>query len=303
MLTDLRKEVKRFFGLTAPWEVMTLSRVAVDPVSTHILTRVLQPVPTIRLRPEQEEQTLPAVDGLELTWHGITDTGMVRQNNEDSLAHLETGDGALFVVADGMGGHDSGETASNLAVGTVTREVCGSRWENRDPLKLVECAVKSANESVRQEARRRGSDMGTTLAIALVAGSTAYVANVGDSRVYWLENGSLRQITEDHSLVAKLVAAGKLTKEGARIDPRSNLLYRTVGTEERVAVDTYQIPLRKGGTLLLCSDGLWGEVSDADLQRICSEEDRTEAICARLVQLANANGGKDNITAIAVKVN
>ena len=114
---------------------------------------------------------------------------------------------------------------------------------------------------------------------------------------------SQSQVTQDHSLVANLVAAGKLTKEEARTDPRSNLLYRTVGSEDQIAVDTYQIPLNKGGTLLLCSDGLWGEVSDAELQRICREEEHTEVICARLVQQANANGGKDNITAIAVKVN
>jgi protein phosphatase len=98
------------------------------------------------------------------------------------------------------------------------------------------------------------------------------------------------------------VAAGKLTKEEARTDPRSHLLYRTIGSDDEVGVDTFRLPLAKGGLLLICSDGLWGEVSDGDLRRTCSEEARTEVICARLVQQANANGGKDNITAIAVKI-
>ncbi len=300
-MNDLWNAIKRHVGLTAPWEVAALSRVAVDPVSSRVLTHVFQPVPTIRLRAEREEQAAPA-DRLELIWHGITDTGMARQRNEDSLAHLATGDCALFVVADGMGGHDAGERASSLAVETVVRTVtAGCRW-NEDPLSLVERSVSEANHAVRQEARQSGSNMGTTLAVGLVSGRTAYIANVGDSRVYWQKDGLLRQITEDHSLVARLVAAGKLTTDEARTDQRSHLLYRSVGSEDQLPIDTFSLPLEQGGTLLLCSDGLWGEVDDADLARTLAEEDRTEAICARLVQQANSNGGRDNITAIAVKV-
>jgi len=124
---------------------------------------------------------------------------------------------------------------------------------------------------------------------------------VGDSRVYWIENGSIAQITEDHSVVAKLVAAGQLTKEEARNHPRSNLLYRTIGNDDTVTVNTYRKELTRGGTLLLCTDGLWGEVDDEEIRRVCREED-TDLICARLVQKADANGGKDNITAIVVKI-
>jgi protein phosphatase len=144
--------------------------------------------------------------------------------------------------------------------------------------------------------------MGTTLSVALVSDGTAFVGSVGDSRVYWIENGSIAQITEDHSVVAKLVAAGQLTKEEARNHPRSNLLYRTIGNDETVKVNTYRVALTRGGTLLLCSDGLWGEVGDEEMCQICAAEERTDLICARLVQRANANGGKDNITAIVVKI-
>jgi len=302
MLSALWSAIRRIFGMDASWEMMTLSRIGIDPVSARSLTQVLQPSPTIRLRPEREVQTAPEADGIEVTWHGITDVGMARTQNEDSLLLLDLGNDALFAVADGMGGHDAGEVASGIAIETVRSEVQQGRLRMSDPSAIIERSIRQANAAVKQEAALRGSNMGTTLTAVLVADDTAYIGSVGDSRVYWLENGSLTQITQDHSLVAKLVAAGKLTKDEARTDPRSNLLYRTIGSEDEVAVDTYRLQLRKGCTLLLCTDGLWGEVSDAELRRICVEEQHTDILCARLVQQANGNGGRDNITAIAVKV-
>jgi len=155
---------------------------------------------------------------------------------------------------------------------------------------------------VKSEGARRGSNMGTALSVALVADGAAYICSVGDSRVYWMENGSITQVTEDHSLVAKLVAAGKLSQQEARNHPRSNLLYRTIGTDETVKAGMFRVELKKGGTLLLCTDGLWGEVEEEEIRRICTEEPYTEIVCARLVQRANANGGKDNITAVVVRV-
>jgi len=282
---------------------MTLSRVGIDPVSARGLTQVLQPAHTIRLRPERSDDAeTPQARPLELTWHGITDVGMVRKQNEDSLALHDLGRGALFAVADGMGGHDAGEVASALAVETVARTVKASGGRRRDPEDLVRKAVQAANAAVHGEAERKGSNMGTTLTVALVEDGVAHIASVGDSRAYWIRNGSITPVTKDHSLVAKLVELGKLTKEEARTDPRSNLLLRTIGSDATVAVDTYRVPLGRGGTLLLCSDGLWGEVDDKELHRICAEEKHTEVMCARLVQEANRNGGKDNITAIVVTV-
>lgn len=302
MLTTLWNALKKILGLETGWEVMTLSRVGVDPVSARGLTRVLQPAHTIRLRPDRSDAVeKPQARPLELTWHGITDVGMARTQNEDSLALHELGRGALFVVADGMGGHDAGEVASSLAVETVARTVKAAPGR-RDPEELVRKAVQAANAAVHGEAARKGSNMGTTLTVALVEDGVAHIASVGDSRAYWIQNGSIRAVTKDHSLVAKLVELGKLTKEDARTDPRSNLLLRTIGNGATVAVDTFRVPLDRGGTLLLCSDGLWGEVDDGDLHRICSEEEHSEVMCARLVQEANRNGGKDNITAIVVTV-
>lgn len=302
MIDSLWNILKRIFGMDVAWETMTLSRVGIDPASARSLTRVLQPVHTVRLRPEPadyEETRMPAP--LTLSWHGITDTGLVRDHNEDTFAFLDLGDKTLFVVADGMGGHDAGEIASAVAVAAVCAEVRNTKTRGTDPLSLVEHAMQRANAEIHSEASAKGSNMGTTLTVALVSEGVAYVGSVGDSRAYWIENGSIAQITEDHSVVAKLVAKGQLTKEEARNHPRSNLLYRTIGNDETVAVNTCTVPLKRGGTLLLCTDGLWGEVNDEEMRLICDEE-RTDLICARLVQKANANGGKDNITAIAVKV-
>jgi serine/threonine protein phosphatase PrpC len=266
------------------------------------VTRVLQPVHTLRLRPEPHDKVPAEIPGLAPVWYGITDTGGIRDHNEDNFAVLELAGKVLFIVADGMGGHDAGEVASRIAVDTVCRVVQEKHNLSTDHRGLVERAVQEANSAVLEEGARKGSDMGTTLSMALVANDIAYVASVGDSRVYWMENGSISQITSDHSLVAKLVAAGRLTKEEARNHPRSNLLFRTIGTDETVKVDTACVKLKKGGTLLLCTDGLWSEVTDEDIHEICTREKSVESAGTRLVQVANENGGKDNITAIVARV-
>jgi protein phosphatase len=227
---------------------------------------------------------------------------MMRERNEDNFAILSFGSTLLLVVADGMGGHDAGEVASRIAMETVCSVVQQAGLGNTDMPSLVERAVQLANTAVRSEGERRGSDMGTTLSVALLEDGVAYIANIGDSRVYWIENGSITQITTDHSLVAKLVELGKMSKEDARNHPKSSLLYRTIGNSEDEKLDTFRVEMEQGGTLLLCTDGLWGEVTDEDLHRICTVEKDITSVCARLVQRANENGGKDNITAVVVKV-
>ena len=275
-------------------------------------TRVLQPAHTLRLKPEPEPAA-PAdqakakpepcpVDETSLVWCGLTDTGLVRDHNEDYFSCMNLRESTLFAVADGMGGHEAGEIASKLAVETACKEVQDGAKGEYDPQKLLERAVQRANIKVIREGEIKGSNMGTTLTLALMQQDRAYIASVGDSRTYWIENGSITQITEDHSLVAKLVSAGKLTKEEARNHPKSNLLYRTIGTDENVKVDTFHVELKKGGSLLLCTDGLWGEVTDEDMHRVCALEKDLRAACSKLIQLANENGGKDNITAIVVRV-
>jgi len=227
---------------------------------------------------------------------------MVRSRNEDSFSRVSLGKWSLYVVADGMGGHDAGEVASRIAVETVCRKIKEHVMQNKDPLRLIEHVAQQANSEVKKEGAKRGSNMGTTLSLALVDDHTAYIANVGDSRVYWLENGSITQISQDHSLVAKLVATGKMTKEEARNHPKSNLLYRTVGTDEKVKVDTFKLELKKGGSLMLCTDGLWGEVSDEDIHQIVFSSKDARSASEELIRTANAHGGRDNITAVVVRV-
>jgi PPM family protein phosphatase len=266
-------------------------------------TQVLQPAYTRRLKPEQLEtiSTEIRADAPSLlAWYALTDTGMVRPHNEDNFSCMDSEYGTLFIVADGMGGHDAGEVASQIAVDTVCQEV--RIGKDRNPLDIITNAVQQANAAVRREGKLKGSNMGTTLSLAFIVEDVAYIANVGDSRVYWIENGSISQITEDHSLVARLTAAGKLTKEEARKHPQSNLLFRTIGSDATIKVDTYQVGLRKGGNLLLCTDGLWGEIADKAIHQVFAAEQDAEKTATSLVRIANENGGMDNITAVVVKV-
>lgn len=310
--------LKRILGIGKKHDTLSAEKQSKErePLVTKRLdakTRKLKSAPTVRLRLDDLIDGHPAADRthpgaaetarlLRLEWFGLSDTGMVRDHNEDSFFCAGKEDTGLFLVADGMGGHDSGEVASRIAVETVCRCVREAAEKENDPIELIRRSVLEANEAVVSEGSKNGSNMGTTLGVALVAESRAYIASVGDSRAYWIENGSISQITEDHSLVAKLVAAGKLKKEEARNHPKSNLLYRTIGADKNVTVDTFDLDLRKGGCLLLCTDGLWGEVIDEDIHRACIAEKDTRAACARLIRMANENGGKDNITAVMVRV-
>ena len=275
-------------------------------------TRVLQPAHTVRLKPEPEtgqaisgEKEKPAAitrTETSLTWCGLTDTGRVRDHNEDFFSCVDLQEGHLFIVADGMGGHDAGEVASRLAVETVAGEIRKGSRGKYDPGKLLQQAVQRANLKVLEEGTSKGSNMGTTLTLALVNQDKAYIANVGDSRTYWISDGSIRRITEDHSLVEKLVSVGRLTKEAARNHPKANVLYRNIGSEPALIADIFEIPTESGGKLLLCTDGLWGEVPDEVIYKVAAEEKDARKICIRLIELANQNGGKDNITAVMVKI-
>jgi serine/threonine protein phosphatase PrpC len=303
MTRDWMGYMKNIFTLEGAQEIPQ----AVKAAGFASMTHVLQPAYTRRLKPDPKEMivpeiALPKATSLALAWYGMTDTGKVRPHNEDNFACQDFGGRSLFVVADGMGGHDAGEIASKIAVETVCKEIGRHAKHKEDLQGLVEFVARLANVEVRKEGWEKKSNMGTTLSFALVEGTTAHIANVGDSRVYWIENGSINQITEDHSLVAKLVAAGKLTREEARGHPKSNLLYRTIGSEENVKVDIFTIGLKKNGCLLLCTDGLWGEVSDEDIHQACATEKDIRTACAGLIRMANGNGGKDNITAVMVKV-
>ena len=251
-----------------------------------------------------------------LTLGCASDVGQVRHHNEDVLLTLETsqlGDQAIdtlgwFALADGMGGHQSGEKASALAVRVVTHSLLTEILrpylfnEPRDASQpsLSEAlvnAVQAANKAVHAQV----PDGGTTLTCALVLGSRLYLAHVGDSRAYLFAGDKLRQITRDHSLVDRLVELGQISSDEALNHPQRNVLYRAVGQGEALEVDTYVESLPSTYRLLLCCDGLWGMVGDDQLAQVIRSAPTPQEACDRLVELANAAGGKDNITVAVVE--
>jgi protein phosphatase len=247
-----------------------------------------------------------------------SDTGLVRTHNEDALLVFESQHHAdkvfdlfaLFILADGMGGHQAGEVASALAARTVAHQVLqhvylpylSSGQADASQLPLTEALTRAVDEA-SQLVYKTVPGGGTTLTCALVVNDRAVLAHVGDSRAYLYQDGQLRQITKDHSYVDKLVELGQLTAEEAAAHPQKNVLYRAVGQEGTLEVDTYLETLRGGNRLLLCCDGLWSMVPEREIARILGSAATPQEACDQLVGAANTAGGRDNITAIVVEMN
>jgi PPM family protein phosphatase len=222
-----------------------------------------------------------------------TDLGRVREGNEDS--YLVDPPLLLYAVADGMGGHRGGEVASHLALETVeslAREGNGSLADQ----------VREANRAVfeRSQSDRNVSGMGTTLTAARIVGGAAELAHVGDSRAYLLRAGAFRQLTEDHTLVNRMVKAGEISPGEADVHPHRNVLTRALGTEPDVDVDEERVALIDGDRLLLCSDGLFGMVTEDQIKAILETEPDPQRAADRLVRAANRAGGVDNITTLVL---
>ena len=256
------------------------------------------------IAPEEEKS-------LRLNVAQCTDVGRRRSHNEDTMTYVIPEDsevmankGSLFVVADGMGGHAAGEVASELAV-NIVRHVYYQNDQQDDvdaPTALVR-ALKSANTMIHQQAIENTSysGMGTTCVAAVLRGATAYIANVGDSRAYIVHAGQVRQITLDHSWVAEQARAGILTEEQVHRHALRNVITRVVGRYAEVQVDLFTEQLAEGDSLVLCSDGLSGLVSEDEILRIVEQFVPQESV-QQLVECANAHGGSDNITAIVVRL-
>ncbi|MFM2246011.1 MAG: hypothetical protein RL071_2085 [Pseudomonadota bacterium] len=239
----------------------------------------------------------------------MTDVGLERALNEDNWGWGTVADGVeLFVVADGMGGHDRGEVASRIASETIVSDArerfaaagpsTPERLEN-----VLEESFQRGNNRVKEYSEEVGSDMGTTMvATLLYQDRLAYVANVGDSRAYLLRNGVLHQITRDHSIVARMVEQGKLKPEEARFHPLSNYLWRTVGSDRNVDIDIFSVEVEPGDKIMMCSDGLWGEADDEEIESVLNHYDDTRVACRELIRAAHHGGGKDNITVLIITV-
>lgn len=223
--------------------------------------------------------------------------GQVRETNEDAVLCSER----LFVVADGMGGYAAGEIASRLAVETVS----GWRFPPETaPFQTVRDevvrAVHAANQEVYDRGQRDGAlkGMGTTLSVALLVGSVAVVAHVGDSRVYAVQENKLLQVTHDHSVVGELVRSGGISEVQARQHPYRNMLTRALGTARHVDVDVERVQLRRGDGLLLCTDGLTGLLADDEIASVIAEHRDPQTAVDVLILMANERGGPDNISAV-----
>ncbi len=234
----------------------------------------------------------------------ITDIGERRRINQDYVFCSEAAIGKLpnlFVVADGMGGHNAGDYASRYCVEFFRRKIEES--ELTSPIALIESAIKQTNEALRNEAREQSEleGMGTTLVAATIFDKEMYVANVGDSRLYVIGK-QIRQVTEDHSLVEAMVKTGELNRNEARYHPNKNIITRAIGVNEAVEPDFFEVNLDDGDTVLICSDGLTNMLEDETIERIIKENDDPESAAKNLVKCANENGGKDNIAIIIIKV-
>lgn len=229
------------------------------------------------------------------TWATLTDIGRVRTHNEDSVLAQPP----LFVVADGLGGHEAGEVASSIAVETLRDHA-----PRRPDAKALARAVRAANREVMRAAREGfgKQGMGTTMTAAIVEGTRIALAQVGDSRAYLMHEGVISRITEDHSMVADMIRRGQLTEAESRYHPNRSVITRALGTDPNMTADPYEFDAEPGDRLLLCSDGLTAMLEDAAIgDALAAYKD--PAIAARmLVDAANDAGGHDNVSVIIVDI-
>lgn len=241
--------------------------------------------------------------------------GQKRSKNEDcllclSLSRMINGVSqpvGLFAIADGMGGHATGELASSLTIQAINQKAFSElnslqNLMSNEYIAWLKGAVQAANQAVYSSRQTSSSDMGSTLVCTLMLGSQAYIAHIGDSRLYLIREGAMQQLTTDHSLVQHLVSIGQINSEDARFHPQRNVIYRSLGDKPQVEADVSTLNLLPSDKLLLCSDGCSGMLDDLTVQRIILEADSPQIACNRLIEAANSAGGEDNISVILIEV-
>ena len=233
--------------------------------------------------------------GQDISFGSRTDIGYVRDHNEDSLIIIPP----LFAVADGMGGHEAGEIASEITVNTLA-ELAPSHLDAEGLTAAVEAANYNVMKAPRQGIGRDG--MGTTLTAAMLEGERLLIAQVGDSRAYLLHKGHLQQITRDHSLMADLIEAGQITPEEARVHPNRSVITRAIGSDIHMRPDIYELNVDAGDRILLCSDGMSSMISNNAIESIMRRQSDAQHCADELVTAALENGGADNVTVVVADV-
>ena len=233
-----------------------------------------------------------------------TDVGVKRKVNQDTIYASDARVGKLpnlYIVADGMGGELAGDYASAKCVEIIINSISNSN--ELETVRILEQAIQTANNRIFTESHKDSSKtgMGTTLVLATVFDGHLYVANVGDSRLYVANGAMLKQVTKDHSVVAELVRTGELDKDDAKYDKRKNMITRAIGAEETITPDYFDVEISGNEHILLCSDGLTNMVEDQEIYEILTSEETIESRANKLVERANANGGKDNVSVIIIE--
>ena len=234
----------------------------------------------------------------------ITDVGMVRKMNQDYVICCENPIGRLsnlFIVADGMGGHRAGDFASKCCVDSLISMVETSNLQS--PVSILEQGIQKANASVYQASAENEAlqGMGTTIVAATVLGNEMYIANVGDSRLYKINN-SISQITEDHSLVEEMIRHGDIDRKEARLHPNKNVITRAIGISSMVQIDFFEVSVEAGDIFLMCTDGLSNMIEDEEIFEVVKSYEKVDRIGKELIRMANANGGKDNIGLVLIQI-
>jgi protein phosphatase len=310
-------------------EAMAVPEMEVDDDDDDDITKIISSTMDLSEGGDETMLSMPAIDPttaepniLPVSGHrppnigwtiaGITDVGLRRELNEDNMVMIEdemvdVGAYGIYVVADGLGGHEAGEVASQLTVEAVQQQYADHPPTAPEaPFEdWLKGAVMAANSAVleHQESNAETSRMGSTLVMALVADANAHIVNVGDSRAYRLNSEKIEQISIDHSLVERLVQIGQITREEARTHKQRNVIYSIIGEKRKLEIGYYHVSLEPGERLLLCSDGLSSMVSDDELQQISHVESDPATTSHMMIEAARQAGGHDNITAIIVQMN
>ena len=226
-----------------------------------------------------------------------SDAGNVRELNEDYASFIEDERFKIYLVADGMGGHNAGEIASKLAVKSIIRYLLEHSEEDEN---LLLNAVKYANNEIYEISQKNDKckGMGTTITGCFIKGDMIQVVNVGDSCCFSIKDNEIKKVTKDHSWVQELIDAGAITEEEGRVHPKKNIITRALGTNSSVKIDIFNIDKNESSMFLLCSDGLSNEVQKEEMVEIVNRYKNFNEACEKLVDLAKARGGKDNITVL-----
>jgi protein phosphatase len=307
-----RSRARRAQGPARPESDQTIPSPSPNPQAVSASAEVTLPSRTsedahaTQPRPASTKQRPP-----QIKWQvaGRTDVGRKRDMNEDQMLIVETEmadgqAGGLYVIADGMGGHEQGEVASRLTIDTIRAQFDQVQPGQAPYEDWLEAVIRAANDKVisHQSDKLNDKKMGSTLVMAFVTGQQAHIANVGDSRAYHLSNDAITQISVDHSLVERLIQIGQITREEARTHKQRNVIYSTIGDKAKLQIGLYHVDLRPGDRLLLCSDGLSDMLTDEQILNINRTYVSPVEACEGLVKAANAAGGEDNITAILIEI-